>query len=221
MKYKGQLIAFSGIDGAGKSTQINLLMHYFNKIGKKPVYLWSRPGYSPLFNMLKNFLRLTLGKRIPPTGPNEQREKMINKYWIRNIWVSVALFDLALVYGIYVRLLVLSGKTIVADRYLWDSWIDFKLNFPEINISERPLWKFLQWIAFKPDKTFLLLIPVKESLKRSIQKNEPFPDNEHRLRKRLDFYRGHTRPNNCYLMDCMQPIKIVADEINNILIKKL
>jgi|TARA_B100000953_G_scaffold208168_1_gene171792 dTMP kinase len=221
LKYKGQLITFSGIDGAGKSTQINLLIHYLKKIGKKPVYLWSRPGDSPLFNMLKSFLRLTLGKRIPPPGPSKQREIMINKYWIRNIWVSVALFDLALVYGVYVRLLILLGKTIVADRYLWDSWIDFKLNFPEINISERALCKLLEWIACKPDKTFLLLIPVKESLIRSIQKNEPFPDTEHKLRKRLEFYRGLNRPSNCYLIDCMQPIKVVEDEIKNILIKKL
>ncbi len=221
MKYKGQLIAFSGIDGAGKSTQINLLMHHFKKIGEKPVYLWSRPGYSPLFNMLKFVLRFTLGKRIPPPGRSEQREKMINKYWIRNIWVSVALFDLALVYGIYVRLLIVSGKTIVADRYLWDSWIDFKLNFPEINISERPLWKLVKRIAHKPDKTFLLLIPVKESLKRSIQKKEPFADTEDRLRKRLDFYQGLTQPNEFYLMDCMQPINIVADEIKNVFINKL
>ena len=213
MKYKGQLIAFSGIDGAGKSTQINLLMHYLKKIGRKPVYLWSRPGDSPLFNILKKFLRLSLGKIIPPPGPSEQREKMINKYWIRYIWVSVALFDIALVYGIYVRLLILSGKTIVADRYLLDAWIDFKLNFPDINISERPLWKFVQWVARKPDNTFLLLIPVKESLKRSIQKKEPFPDTEQRLRKRLDIYQGLTRPHDCYLMDCTQPINIVADKI--------
>ena len=219
MEHKGQLIVFSGIDGAGKSTQIKLLMQYFKKMGKKPVYLWSRPGYSPLFNVLKSFLRLILGKRLPPPGASEQREKMISKYWIRNIWVSIALFDLALVYGIYVRFLMLSGRTIVADRYLYDSWVDFKLNFPELNISGRLLWKFVQWIACKPDRSFLLLIPVKESLKRAIEKKEPFPDTEYSLRKRLDFYLRLTGSNDYYLMDCMQPIKIVADKIKNILIK--
>jgi dTMP kinase len=36
---KGQLITFSGIDGSGKTTQINLLYNYLVRLGKDPIIL--------------------------------------------------------------------------------------------------------------------------------------------------------------------------------------
>ena len=52
------LISISGIDGSGKSTQLNLLKKYYEKNGHKVIYLWSRGGSTPGINKLKSFLRL-------------------------------------------------------------------------------------------------------------------------------------------------------------------
>ena len=49
------LLTFSGLDGAGKSTQINLLVDWFEKRGNKVSCLWARGGYTPGFEILKRF----------------------------------------------------------------------------------------------------------------------------------------------------------------------
>ena len=54
------IIAFSGTDGAGKSTQIKILVSEFSKQGFKVKYIWARGGYTPLFSALKFFLRILL-----------------------------------------------------------------------------------------------------------------------------------------------------------------
>lgn len=210
---KAQLIAFSGIDGGGKSTQIQLLMKSLAAQGRRPVYLWSRGGYTGPFNALKGCIRGVLGKKIVPSGRTEQRTRMFRKVWVRNLWLALAMIDLALVYGLYIRFLVLTGKTVIADRYLWDTMIDFRLNFPEADVTSWRLWRFLEWFSPKPDQTFLLLVPVEESLRRSLLKKEPFPDSEKVLRQRLEHYSHLSRKLDWQVIDCMRPVEDIAAEI--------
>ena len=49
------LISISGIDGSGKSTQLDLLKKYYEDLGFKVVYLWSRGGSTSGINKLKSF----------------------------------------------------------------------------------------------------------------------------------------------------------------------
>ena len=51
---KNRFFALSGIDGSGKSTQIELIRDYFKRDGKKVIYLWTRGGSTPGINALKN-----------------------------------------------------------------------------------------------------------------------------------------------------------------------
>lgn len=213
VKNKGQVITLSGIDCAGKSTQINLLMEHLRHSGKKPVYLWTRGGYTGPFNVLKGVVRHIMGKKALPSGRNKEREKVIKKPWVRNLWLTLAIVDLLFVYGVYIRLIRISGRVIVADRYLWDTWIDFRLNFPEVNIDRWLLWKALKFLAPKPDHAFLLLIPVEESIRRAGQKDEPFPDSEETLKKRLGYYRKLSLAACWSVLDCMRPVEEIANEI--------
>ena len=51
-KYKF-VIALSGIDGAGKSTQLERLKTFYVSAGQETVTLWTRGGYTPGINLIK------------------------------------------------------------------------------------------------------------------------------------------------------------------------
>ena len=55
---RNKLITLSGLDSAGKSTQIEKLESYFLSNNIKVKVIWSRGGYTPLFNVLKYILRI-------------------------------------------------------------------------------------------------------------------------------------------------------------------
>jgi thymidylate kinase len=214
---RGQLIAFSGIDGAGKSTQIDLIFQSLRERGKKPVYLWTRGGYTGPFNTLKALLRRIIGRKLPPSGRNDKRDKAFKKNWVRNLWLILAILDLMLVYGIYVRISRTFGRVVIVDRYLWDTWIDFRLNFSDVGVDQWILWKLLVLITPKPDAAFLMLIPVGECLLRSKLKDEPFPDSEEVLSQRLKLYHELSGQHKVNTIDCLQAIDIVHKEIKNCL----
>jgi len=88
------LIAFSGLDGAGKSTQINLLIERLRQRGHEPIYLWTRGGYTPILEFFKTLLRRLPGRTVPPLGNNPQRTRAFRRGWVRRLWLTLALLDL-------------------------------------------------------------------------------------------------------------------------------
>ena len=64
-----KIIVFSGLDGAGKSTQIDLLLTEFHKRERFVTCIWSRGGYTPIFNAIKNLARRLSGRRGPSIRP--------------------------------------------------------------------------------------------------------------------------------------------------------
>jgi dTMP kinase len=213
MRISGKLIALSGIDRAGKSTQIALLTDYLRSMGKPPLFFWSRGGYTGNFLALKQFFRKIFKKSLPRAGQSEARQKAFEKPFIRNLWLALAICDLILIYGLYFRLMIFRGKVVVADRYIWDTWIDFRINFSDAKIDRWPLWKALKRLSPKPDVNFMFLIPVAESLRRSKLKKEPFPDSKDILDRRLVLYQQLTKQFDFHIIDGLQPVEDIQRKI--------
>lgn len=182
------IIAFSGLDGAGKSTQIKLLEEYLLSSGKAVKYIWARGGYTPGFNMLKGILRKAKVGGLPPAGISKERTKGFSTPWKRKVWLYLAIADMVLLYAIMVRVKSWLGTNVIADRWIDDTELDFELNFPEEKVASWWTWKLLRWLSPKPDTAFLLTIPIEVSMQRSLQKNEPFPDSRAVLENRLVRY---------------------------------
>ena len=208
------LITLSGIDSAGKSTQIANLVKYLQERDEASIVLWSRGGYTDGFSALKTLLRRLRPGLIPPPGQSEQREAALRQGRVRRLWLALALLDLLRVYGLNIRWWRLRGRTVICDRYLWDTLIDFRLNFPTENVEGRWLWRLLVRLASQPAVSFLLMIPVEESLRRSRAKDEPFPEPEEKRRQRYAQYQ-QLQQEGCWsvVIDATQPVDQVWAEI--------
>ena len=90
------LIAFSGLDGAGKSTQIELLCARLRAGGLEPTVVWVRGGYTPIFERVKSVVRRAGGRHVPPPGPGVRRSQALGRGWLRRLWLAAALLDFRL-----------------------------------------------------------------------------------------------------------------------------
>lgn len=213
-KRHGSLIAFSGLDGAGKSTQINLLIERLRAAGHQPVYLWTRGGYTNNFNALKSLLRrVSRQKALPPSGHSDQRDQAFAKGRVRKVWLWLAILDLIWVYTVQVRWLRWLGRTVICDRYIWDTLVDFRLSFAHENVERWGLWSLLVRLTPKPDASFLLLVPVTESMRRSDIKGEPYRDPQEVLADRLAQYQLLAQQDFWHVLDGLHPAADLAAEI--------
>lgn len=211
------IIVFSGTDGAGKSTQIDLLTEQLTWQGRQVSYCWGRGGYTPGFQKIKTLARKLAGKKVLPQGRTADRKRVMEKGFVSQIWLWVAILDLFLYYGVYVRLLSLSGRVVICDRYLADTCIDFKLNLGRQFNADGLLWRILNFLAPQPDCAFMLYVPVEVSLERSKIKGEPFPDSPETLLYRLESYLDESLfPAATYdKIDCRQSIDEISQKISN------
>ena len=210
------LIAFSGIDSAGKSTQILKVVEYFKSRGRKTKVIWSRGGYTPLFNIFKSILRKITDNALPRPGDSIHRNKTFKKKWVQVIWLNIALLDMILFYALYFRLLKMWGFIVIADRYLWDTFIDFELKFQKDSFEKNILWKTLVFLSTRPDPSIILIISIEESMRRSKLKKEPFSENLIQRKKRLGLYKDLIEKSKWdYIIDGMKPIDEVWLNIRN------
>ena len=215
------IITISGLDGAGKSTQINRLTTRLVTDGRKVKYVWARGGYTPGFEFIKKCLRGLPGLKLAPRGHSVVREKQLRNPLIQKVWLIVAIFDLILLWGLYVRILSFLNISVFCDRYLNDTLLDFKQNFPAVDVEELFLWKWLKYITPQADCAFIFWVPVDISIERSLEKGEPFPDKEEVLEWRLGFYMDEFLfPLDIYFrVDGREEISKVTDKLYELIIK--
>lgn len=206
-------IALGGIDGAGKSTQLDLIQNDLESQGESVIYLWTRGGNTPGINGLKALIRKLAGNKLPPSGHSAKRDQMLEMGWIQKAWLILAILDLLRIYSINIRWWRFRKKSVVCDRYLWDTLIDFKIMFPKVDVESWLIWKLLVWCSPVPDRAVLLMIPLNLSEQRCLQKYEPFPDTPERRKRRYKLYQSHRNSEHWKVIDATRPILDVYEEI--------
>jgi dTMP kinase len=211
------VIEFSGLDCAGKSTQIELLQRYYEGKGYRVKVIWSRGGYTPGITWLKGIIRG--GNRKPQEMTAEERQVKVTgkpKGGRLLLWLSIV--DLVFYWGIFFRLSNRKSTMIFCDRYFWDTYIDFRIKYPHVRFDKWPVWKLLSALYKKPDCSFVLTITPEESMSRSELKFEPFPETEERRVSRLGMYMDEIKSERWqYVIDCMRPIGDIHKELKELI----
>ena len=180
------MISFSGIDCGGKSTQIEKVKLAFDAKKKRCKIVHSRGGYTPMLEFFKTLIRSDKGGTAQDHA--QYREAVHGSPKKRKLLLWLSIFDLGLYYGVYFRLVELFGTTILADRYFWDSCIDFRMKYSEFDFENWRVWKFAKAIYKKPKYALIYTIPAELSMYRSTLKDEPWPEPVEVRRDRIDRY---------------------------------
>lgn len=210
------IISFSGIDSAGKTTQIELLMEYFGKHGIRAKKVWSKARATPGVVALKQLLRRD--KELDDVQKAEYRKAVFRNPKKEKLLYIASMLDLCWYWGIYYRLLKLFYKYVVCDRYVWDTYVEINSDFAGIDIDKSLLWKIVRFVSPKPKVSFVFIVPPEVSLKRDHEKNAAGIETIEVKRRKIDSYMKCIDA-NCWthVMDGMHTIEELQQQVLDIL----
>lgn len=211
----GKLLVFEGIDGSGKTTQIELLKRYFQE-KNIPFEVISFPQYgkNEYANKIHDYLSGKLGMvdpyelaRVYADDRKTVREEILG--WLEN------------------------GKLVIANRYVSSSKAHMGANLPDEKRGE-----FIRWIDRleyqengmpKPDLTILLNVDPKVGQKNALDKLKPDMHEkslEHEEKAAQIYLELSQKEKNWMLVECMRDEKMripedISREIINLLEEKI
>ena len=180
------IVSFSGIDSAGKTTQIEMLLRYCDENNIRAKRLWGKARGTPGVEFLKSLVRRD--RKMSKEEKQEYRAEFFQNMKKKRFLLIMSLLDLLWYFGIYYRIESLFHKVTILDRYVWDTYIEVSPEFPGIPFENWLLWKMVVWLSPKPRHSFLFVIPAEESLRRDIQKNDLTVDALELKQAKIDLY---------------------------------
>lgn len=210
------VVSFSGIDGAGKTTQINLLIKYCEEHNLKCTRKWSKARGTPGIMFLKKIIRRDKG--LDNESKLDYRKKIYNTGWKKKLLLIFSLLDLCWYWGLYYRVIQHKYDVMILDRYIWDTFVEVSTEFGSECLKKSFLWKIVKIVALKPKKSILLMIPPEESLRRDLLKGEITTDELELKKEKVDYYLQLREKKSWNVeIDAMQSI----DDTFNIILKEI
>jgi dTMP kinase len=172
---RGMFITLEGLDGSGKTTQINRLAEWFEKRGQKPI-LTRQPGGTPTGDSIRALL---LDARSTALSPQAE--------------MALMFADRAQAIAEVIEPALKAGKIVLCDRFT-DSTEAYQGGGRQLGSAAALDLHRLLCSNLQPDLTLLLLPSLKASLARARRRNERTEaqtgQNENRFEQERDaFYR--------------------------------
>lgn len=208
------LITFSGVDGAGKTTQLELLAAELRARGAAVHTRWYRPGYSPTMDAMRAAVRRVRPAVLPSADQPRARERIFRRTGIQEAWLAAAHIDMFAQYALAVRHELRGGGVVLLDRYLDDSELDLQLRFPDRARLISRSRSAMRALCPRPDLALLFMVPWDIMVRRQAAKNEPFPDHEKARRARFAAYQRLASSGRYHVVDAERTVEAVAADVH-------
>ncbi len=151
-----KVVSFSGIDGAGKSTQIEALCHHLKELGI-PFTLYTFWDNIVVLSSVRENMSLKAFKGDKgigsPNQPITRRDKNITSWHMTAVRLFLYMLDaFSLCVAIASSVDRGTSEFLIFDRYIYDELANLPLRNPGVRIYIRLLMKFVP----RPDVAFLV-----------------------------------------------------------------
>ena len=218
------VVAFSGLDGSGKTTQVESLVETLEALGVDAERVWVRLAFNPrlwrLGSVAKRLLRpAARGKRsgsAPASAPADVdpsriddplRRLRYNSRFLTWAWSTIVTAENVRAQRRQVRAVMARRQVVVCDRYALDSAVHLRYRYGE---SRRfPFQRFvLRVLSPKPVAAFLLDVPGAEAAARKVDQYDVG-----QLERQARLYREECERWGAVRLDGRRPPEELAVEI--------
>jgi thymidylate kinase len=188
---RGAVISISGLDGSGKSTQVERLAATLTKLGYPTVTVWTSLVAHPSLSKAAAPVRALLGQRRhpegveelwPPAGEDHDPATLLRERhrWLGLVWVTFVATMNAWWQLRAVRPHLLRGRIVVCDRYMLDSLVHMRYRYGAQRRYRLQL-AIIRMMAPQPLRSYLLDVSPETARAR----NREYTPAQNELRARL------------------------------------
>jgi thymidylate kinase len=149
------LISFSGLDGSGKSTQIENVHDCLRAAGYRVRLLAFWDDVVVLSRYRESFVHQVYKSEIGVGAPNKpvhRRDKNVRKWYLTLARHSLYLLDAFHLARVLAKTRRSGCEVVIMDRYIYDEWA----NLPLRNLLTRAYVRLAERLAPRPDLAYLL-----------------------------------------------------------------
>lgn len=208
----GHVIALSGLDGAGKTTQARLLVDTLQRLGYDAVTEWTRLAAEgwiwELRHRLARILAAALRRRGSPVRPGSGEPDAVTELRqssrvLTEAWASFVALANAAAHQRAVAGHLAAGRIVVCDRWVLDSVVHLRARFGA-HRKWRLQTSLIRWLSPRPLRAFLLDLPAAAAQGRK-QEDDPAW-----LELLSQLYGAETESGTVRRLDAERPVEDIA-----------
>ena len=184
------LVSFSGLDGAGKSTQIANLQQFLHRRGFSTRLLAFWDDVVVLSRYRENFVHKVYGSEPgigAPGQPVNRRDKNVRKWYLTILRHGLYLLDAFHLVSVIAAARKSGADVIIMDRYIYDELA----NLPLANAVTRLFVRMIDALVPRPDVAYLLDADPEEACRRKPEYPADFMHSCRNSYHRLAHILGH------------------------------
>ena len=200
-------LAFSGVDGSGKTTQVQLLEKRLREANFHVTTVWCRwrPVLSlPLLSILE---RLGYAKTRATSSIGFVETRISNLGGLAFLWSLLTQIDNFMKNGLKVMIPLFLGRTVICDRYVLDMLVEGMAGLHDPPNRVRLGYRLLGLLP-RPDNAFLIEMDPAVAFERK----PDMPTLSH-FAERVSLYRELARAMRVRTIDGRLPIQAIHGEI--------